>query len=184
MNVKWLDLNMLNRGTFVIKNFIIFSFLLFSFCLFAQNSKLNKLEITRNMVDNYLVEADKLIINGYDDGKVIPFTNYMIFSYTVKKWMQDPDFEVNTEIDKSWYVKLYKTFEYMAKIKRYLELAIRDKKQNTAEYKAETAKFLKAYNYFKQLQKNPTKIDPKKLKELKRLKREREKAERAKGQIN
>jgi len=137
-------------------------------------------------VMGYLNQANKLMLEG-KDGKPIPGILYQAYANKIKSWQASPFLEVDTEIDRSWYEKMYTLMAYMGKAKYYIEAGKFNRKQETKEFKDAVANFTLAYQRFNELLKKPTEVPSKTLSKLRKDKKEwlrktREKLERQEKQ--
>ena len=79
--------------------------------------------------------------------------------------------EVDTEIDRSWYDRVYKMLDYLAKAKQFLELAKMNGRVDTDECKKVLANFNEVSKRFPELLEKPTPVEQKKLEKLREEKR-------------
>ncbi len=123
-----------------------------------------------------LMQWRKSIIEG-DSIKKRPLgaMDYTAYASHVDSWLQQRDLELNTKIERPWYVKVKVMLLYMAKIKRYLEHAKMDGTLNVEQVAKKRASFLKAYDQFNNLITHPKKITKAKWLKLKKAKKLRDK---------
>ena len=112
------------------------------------------------------------MVNGKPNGKPIYSIEIRTQNPQLKVWANRKWIEVETEIDKSWFNQIQKTITYLAKCKKYLELAKFNKKLNTSEAQVVMQNYTLALKKFKELIDNPTKVDRNKLSTLKRQRRD------------
>ena len=144
--------------------------------------KMNIPQLDQPTVMGYLNQFNKSIV-GDKDGKPIPAIFFLVYTNKIKSWMTSPFLEVDTDIDRSWFEKIYTMMDYMAKAKDFIDLAKLNRKQNTKEYKEAVANFTLAFQRFNDLLKHPTEVPAKKMEKLRKekndwLKKTREKLEK------
>lgn len=117
----------------------------------------------------------KSIIEG-DKAKKRPLgaMDYTVFATHVDSWLQEQDLELNTRIERPWYIKIKAMLLYMAKIKRDLEHVKMDRGIDTEQIAKKRAKFVKAYAQLNTLISKPQKITKAKWIKLNRAKKQRE----------
>ncbi|MCF6175050.1 MAG: hypothetical protein L3J71_04745 [Victivallaceae bacterium] len=153
--------------------------------LFAEDSAQAKKPVqrifNRDVVTGALESIDDRIIKGDDNGNKLSYIFYRTYANKIRAWFKNPWMELDSRIAKSWYINLYNTFVRMGKAKRNLERLESQHKAKTAVYTFERKKFIAAYQQFKALQKEPTKLTRSRYMELKRAKAAWEKKEREKA---
>jgi hypothetical protein len=87
-------------------------------------------------------------------------------------WAKRPWIEVETEVQKAWYMKVIAQINYMRKLKKQLELAKYNKQLDLPENKKLIYKYKAAIEYFKKLIDKPDKVDRKSLLYMKRKRKE------------
>jgi hypothetical protein len=158
--------------------FFLFFVSLF-FCSYAE-----KLEEERpvdfNEVMNYLQKCDKMIKGGDQNGQPIASIKYTAFRVHVGYWLKKRWLELDTQVSREWFIKIYKLIDYMAKAKRYIDAQKFNARTKSQNYQKAVQNFVWAYKKFAELLKNPEKVDPKMLRKLKKQKKEWMKKARAK----
>lgn len=140
--------------------------------------------VSRDAVLAFLNEANKVFIEG-ENGKPVTAIKYASVTAVVKNWMGFRFLEVDTEIDKSWYERVYKFLDYMAKAKTFMDSAKMNGQLKTPEYKKISDNFDEARKRFSELLKaDPTPVEKKKLEKMREEKQKWEltqKREKAKS---
>ena len=126
--------------------------------------------VSRETVLAFLSASNKVFIEG-EKGRPANSMKYFSAAGIVKNWLNFRFLEVDTEIDKSWYDRVYKMLEYLAKSKDFLELAKINGKTNTDEYRKVLNNFNDVSKRFPELLKDPTPVEKKKLEKLRDEKR-------------
>ena len=113
----------------------------------------------------------KCIIEG-DQHKKRSLTalDYTVFISHIDRWLENPDLELYTKIDRAWFVKVKAMFSYMASTKRFLEHAKMDGIVNDTQIDKKRENFIKAYDQLSNLIANPKKITRKRFNLLKKEK--------------
>lgn len=138
-------------------------------------------EISRETVLTFLNESNKVFQEG-DKGKPATAVRYFSAAGMVKAWLNIRFLEVDTEIDRGWYERVYKMLDYLAKSKSFIELAKMNGRLKTEEYKKVLNNFNEVSKRFPELLKDPTPVEKKKLEKLREekqkweLEKKREKA--------
>ncbi len=138
-------------------------------------------KISRGAVLTFLNESNKIFLEG-DKGKPAEAIDYSSAAGMVKNWLNFRFLEVDTEIDRGWYERVYKMLDYLAKSKSFIELAKMNGRLKTEEYKKVLNNFNEVSKRFPELLKDPTPVEKKKLEKLREekqkweLEKKREKA--------
>ena len=138
--------------------------------------------VSREAVLAFLNESNRIFIEG-ESGKTISSIKYASVTAMVKNWLSLRFLEVDTEIDKSWYERVYKFLDYMTKARTFMDTAKMNGQLKTPEYKKISGNFDEAQKRFSELLKaDPTPVEKKKLEKLRdekqkwELEKKREKA--------
>ena len=126
--------------------------------------------ISREAVLSFLNGYNKVFIEGYK-GKPAESIRYFAAASMAKNWLNFRFLEVDTEIDKSWFERVYKMLDYLNKTKDYIELAKVNGKANTDEYKKVLNNFNEVSKRFPELLNKPTPVEKNKLEKLREEKR-------------
>jgi hypothetical protein len=126
--------------------------------------------ISRDIVLGFLNESNRIFLEGYK-GKPATSMRYFAAAGMMKNWLNFRFLEADTEIDKSWYERVYKMLDYLARTKDFLELAKMNGRINTDEYKKVLANFNEVSKRFPELMEKPTPVEQKKLEKLRDEKR-------------
>lgn len=144
--------------------------------------------VSRDIVMAFLNESYSIFTKGEKNGKPASAIKYMSVAAVVKNWLALRFIEVDTEIDISWYNKVFAYLDYMAKAKQYLDTAKMNGKANSPEYKEFLTKFEDFKKRFFELLNKPTPVDKKKLDKLqedkKKWEAEKRRAEAKKKGVN
>jgi hypothetical protein len=134
--------------------------------------KTNKIKnISRKTVMWDLDQWRKSIIEGDKHKKrSLLAIDYTVFASHVDRWLKNPDLELYTKIDRTWFVKIKAIFTYMSSIKRFLEHAQMDGKVDNEQVDIKRENFIKAYDQLTNLIDHPKKITRKRFDILKRKK--------------
>jgi hypothetical protein len=135
--------------------------------------------VSREAVLSFLNESNKIFLEG-EKGKPASSIKYFSSTAVVKNWMTLRFLEVDTEIDKGWYERVYKFLDYMTKARTFMESAKMNGKAKTPEYKKISDNFEEAQKRFAEVLKDPTPVDKKKLEKLREEKRKWELARKSK----
>lgn len=138
--------------------------------------------VSRDAVLGFLNEANTVFVKGEKNGQPATAIKYLSVTAVVKNWLKLCFLEVDTEIDISWYNKVFSYLNYMVKAKQFLDTARMNGKANTSDYKAVAAKLDEAYKRFGELLKNPVPVEQKKLAKLREEKRKWESEKRSKDE--
>ena len=134
--------------------------------------------VSRDAVLGFLNESNTIFIKGEKNGQPATAIKYLSVMAVVKNWLKLCFLEVDTEIDISWYNKVFAYLNYMAKAKQFLDTAGMNGKAGTAEYKEVAAKLDEVQKRFGEAIKNPTPVNEKKLAKLRDEKRKWESEKR------
>ena len=127
--------------------------------------------VSRDAVLAFLNESNKIFLEG-ENGKPVTAIKYASVTAIVKNWLSLRFLEVDSEIDKSWYERVYKFLDYMAKARIFMDSAKMNGKLSTPEYKKISDNFDEAQKRFSELLKaTPTPVEKKKLEKLHEEKR-------------
>ncbi len=126
--------------------------------------------VSRDSVLTFLNESNKAFLEG-ENGKQVPSIKYASVTAVVKNWLSLRFLELDSEIDKSWYERVYKFLDYMTKARTFMDSAKMNGKLKTPEYKKISDNFDEAYSRFAALLKDPTPVEQKKLEKLRDEKR-------------
>ena len=140
-------------------------------------------KISRDVVLGFLKQSNRIFLEG-ENGKPASSIDYSSTAGMVRNWLNFRFLEADTEIDRSWYERVYKMLDYMAKSKDFIELAMMNGRTKTPEYKKISDNFDEAQKRFSELLKEPTPVEQKKLEKLREEKRKWElthKREKAKS---
>jgi hypothetical protein len=96
--------------------------------------------------------------------------DYTVFASHIDRWLKNPDLELYTKIDRTWFVKIKAIFTYMASTKRFLEHSKMDGKVNSDQIDKKRENFIKAYDQLTNLIDHPKKITRKRFDILKKEK--------------
>jgi hypothetical protein len=127
--------------------------------------------ISREAVLGFLNESNRIFLEGLKSGHPAPSITYCSAAGMMKNWLNFRFLEADTEIDKSWYERVYKMLDYLARTKDFLELAKMNGRTNTDEYKKVLANFNEVSKRFPELMEKPTPVEQKKLEKLRDEKR-------------
>jgi len=179
---------------------VLISLCLFTFASFAASKpvaaakpatavkKNTEGSVSRDNVMTFLNESYAIFTKGEKNGQPASAIKYMSVAAVVKNWLALRFLEVDSEIDISWYNKVFAYLDYMAKTKQYLDTAKMNGKANTPEYKDIAAKFEDFKKRFADLLSKPTPVEKKKLEKLQEEKKkweaEKRRAEAKKKGVN
>jgi hypothetical protein len=134
--------------------------------------------VSRDTVFTFLNESNTIFTKGEKNGRPASAIKYLSVSAVVKNWLILRFLEVDTEIDISWYNRVFAYLDYMAKAKQFLDTAGMNGKADTSEYKEVDAKFDEVRKRFGEAIKKPTPVNEKKLAKLRDEKRKWESEKR------
>ncbi len=140
-------------------------------------------EITKEIVEGFCRKIVEYVEEDLDNPKKSSFLKYASISGDLKKWMNYQFLELDSGIDKSWFVKVDEFIAFFMKTKREYETSseLSDSKFKTTNKK----RFEVGLERFKALIDKPTPAKKERLDILKLQKKEyqrqKEAAERAKG---
>ena len=127
--------------------------------------------VSRDAVLAFLNESNKVFIEG-ENGKPVTAIKYASVTAVVKNWLSLRFLELDSEIDKSWYERVYKFLDYMTKARTFMDSAKMNGQLKTPEYKKISDNFNEAQKRFSELLKaDPTPVEKKKLEKLRDEKR-------------
>lgn len=126
--------------------------------------------VSRDAVLAFLNESNKFFLEG-ENGKPVTAIKYASVTAVVKNWLTLRFLEADTEIDKSWYERVYKFLDYMTKARTFMDSAKMNGKLKTPEYKKISDNFDEALKRFSEVIKDPTPVEQKKLEKLRDEKR-------------
>lgn len=171
---------------------------LFFLCVFALGFCLNAAVTDEDIYKKYkfpiidksevlrrLQLVNNRILKG-DEGTPLNSVRFTLEAAEIGKWAKFAFIEVDTDISRDWYTKVYKLLAYMGTAKKYIEKQRLLNRTKRPTYTKAVSNFYVAYKKFAELVKNPEKPDPKMLRKLKKqkkdwMKKAREKMRRAKG---
>jgi hypothetical protein len=133
----------------------------------------NKLRLSYNTIKDTLASWNERMLKG-DQVKQYPLTSmdYTVFALHVDKWLAYRDLELDTLIERVWYIKVKAVLKNMANIKRYIEHSRMDGNNiDKAKLEQKRKMFIVAYNQFRKLAAKPIKITKNKLTKLLRDKK-------------